>query len=174
MPERPTGTSTSTCGCTSGSHVRPRREPCRIPRSNGDVTASCAWFRLRRQLLRVRDPAAGHLRRDRGAEIWPEANEIDRGSRPAEPQDQPSSGLPLFQEFESFVDGARFRGAWQSNLANVVTVMIGIRNSDKDTNPSASTMTVWRSAPRCGPTSSGCPNSMRKADGRPRPRCRPR
>ena len=69
-------------------------------------------------------------------EIWPEANEIDlrfqdlqnlKISRPV--------GYPLFREFESFVDGARLVVRGNPNLANVVTVMIGIRNSDKDTNP---------------------------------------
>ncbi len=69
-------------------------------------------------------------------EIWPEANEIDlrfqdlqnlKVSRPV--------GYPLFQEYEDFVDGARIAVRGNPNLANVVTVMIGIRNSDKDTNP---------------------------------------
>ena len=41
----------------------------------------------------------------------------------------------VIAEFESFVDGARLAVRGNPNLANVVTVMIGIRNSDKDTNP---------------------------------------
>ena len=69
-------------------------------------------------------------------EIWPEANEVDlrfqdlqnlKISRPV--------GYPLFQEYSNFVDGARVAVRGNPNLANVVTVMIGIRNSDKDTNP---------------------------------------
>ena len=69
-------------------------------------------------------------------EIWPDANAIDlrfqdlqnlKVSRPV--------GYPLFQEWTSFVDGARLSVRGNPNLANVVTVMIGVRNPDKDTNP---------------------------------------
>ena len=71
-------------------------------------------------------------------EIWPVANEVDlrfqdlqnlKISRPV--------GYPLFQEWTNFVDGARFSVRGNPNLANVVTVMIGVRNPDKDTNPFA-------------------------------------
>ena len=71
-------------------------------------------------------------------EIWPQANEVDlqfrdlqnlKISRPV--------GYPLFQEYSNFVDGARVSVRGNPNLANVVTVMIGIRNSDKDENPFA-------------------------------------
>ncbi len=72
-------------------------------------------------------------------EIWPDANAIDlrfqdlqnlKVSRPV--------GYPLFQEWTSFVDGARLSVRGNPNLANVVTVMIGVRNPDKDTNPFSS------------------------------------
>ena len=71
-------------------------------------------------------------------EIWPVANEVDlrfqdlqnlKISRPV--------GYPLFQEWTNFVDGARLSVRGNPNLANVVTVMIGVRNPDKDTNPFA-------------------------------------
>ena len=68
-------------------------------------------------------------------EIWPQANEIDlrfqdlqnlKISRPV--------GYPLFQEYERIEGSERFVVKGNPNLANVVTVMIGIRNSDKDEN----------------------------------------
>ncbi len=69
-------------------------------------------------------------------EIWPQANEIDlrfqdlqtlKVSRPV--------GYPLFQEFERIEGAERYVVKGNPNLANVVTVMIGIRNSDKDEGP---------------------------------------
>ena len=71
-------------------------------------------------------------------EIWPQANEIDlrfqdlqtlKISRPV--------GYPLFQEYERLEGNVRYAVRGNPNLANVVTVMIGIRNSDKDTTPFA-------------------------------------
>ena len=43
-------------------------------------------------------------------------------------------GYPLFQEYERLEGGVRYAVRGNPNLANVVTVMIGIRNSDKDVN----------------------------------------
>ena len=108
-------------------------------------------------------------------EIWPVANEVDlrfqdlqnlKISRPV--------GYPLFQEWTNFVDGARLSVRGNPNLANVVTVMIGVRNPTRTRTPLRWTTTAWRSAPSCGPTSCVSPSSTRRADGRPPRRCRPR
>ncbi len=70
--------------------------------------------------------------------IWPEANNIDiefrklqnlKISRPV--------GYPLFQEYSTLDGSSRLTVKGNPNLANVVTVMIGIRNPDRDENPFA-------------------------------------
>jgi cell surface protein SprA len=67
--------------------------------------------------------------------IWPEENNMDvellklqnlKINRP--------SGQPLFKEYSEFDGVARLSVKGNPNLANVVMVMIGIRNPDKDTN----------------------------------------
>jgi len=70
--------------------------------------------------------------------IWPDANAIDiefrklqnlKLSRPI--------GYPLFQAYSELDETARITVKGNPNLANVVTVMIGIRNLDRDDNPFA-------------------------------------
>ena len=67
--------------------------------------------------------------------IWPMINNMDielqklqnlKINRPV--------GQPIFQEYTEFDGIARMSVKGNPNLANVVTVMIGIRNPDKDTN----------------------------------------
>ena len=67
--------------------------------------------------------------------IWPITNNMDielqklqnlKINRP--------SGQPLFQEYSEYDGVARMSVKGNPNLANVVTVMIGIRNPDKDSN----------------------------------------
>jgi hypothetical protein len=67
--------------------------------------------------------------------IWPDENNMDielqklqnlKISRP--------SGHPIFQEYFNYDEGARIAVKGNPNLANVVMVMIGIRNPDRDTN----------------------------------------
>ncbi|PCJ81764.1 MAG: hypothetical protein COA49_04475 [Bacteroidetes bacterium] len=67
--------------------------------------------------------------------IWPQANNMDielqklqnlKINRPV--------GQPLFQEYSEYDGVARISVKGNPNLANVVTVMIGIRNPDKDSN----------------------------------------
>ena len=68
--------------------------------------------------------------------IWPAANNVDiefvklqnlKIKRPA--------GFPLFQEFWEMDGNVRLSVRGNPNLANVVMVMIGVRNTDKDANP---------------------------------------
>ncbi len=67
--------------------------------------------------------------------IWPMANNMDielqklqslKINRPV--------GQPIFQEYTEYDGVARMSVKGNPNLANVVTVMIGIRNPDKDSN----------------------------------------
>jgi len=70
--------------------------------------------------------------------IWPEANNIEiefkklqnlKTTRP--------TGYPLLQEFIQADGEARIKIKGNPNLANVVTVMIGVRNPKQDNNPYA-------------------------------------
>jgi cell surface protein SprA len=69
-------------------------------------------------------------------EIWPESNEMNielkklqnlKTERPA--------GFSLLQEYSKMDGRTRLKVKGNPNLANVVVVMIGIRNPDKDENP---------------------------------------
>ena len=69
-------------------------------------------------------------------EIWPTENEIDleftslqnvKLARPA--------GYPAFLEFSQMEDGRRVTVKGNPNLANVITIMIGVRNPLRDNNP---------------------------------------
>lgn len=71
-------------------------------------------------------------------EIWPEENNVDlefallQNLKLARP-----SGYPPFLEFEQIIDGKRFAVKGNPNLANVITIMIGVRNPMREGNPFA-------------------------------------
>lgn len=73
-------------------------------------------------------------------EIWPEENNIDlefallqnlKLARPA--------GYPNFLEFTQMVDDRQIKVKGNPNLANIITIMIGVRNPLRDDNPFAAT-----------------------------------
>lgn len=81
-------------------------------------------------------------------EIWPEENEIDlefqllqnlKLARPA--------GFPAFQEFTQVIDGRQVKVKGNPNLANVIVIMIGVRNPQRDNNPFVA---IDDGLPKCG------------------------
>ncbi len=73
-------------------------------------------------------------------DIWPEENEIDfeftlfqnlKLARPA--------GYPPFLEFTQMADGKQIKVKGNPNLANIITIMIGVRNPLRDENPFSTT-----------------------------------
>lgn len=69
-------------------------------------------------------------------EIWPDENEIDiefkqlQDLKLARPQ-----GYPAFLEFTEVRDGAQLKVKGNPNLANVIMIMVGVRNPLQDENP---------------------------------------
>ena len=84
-------------------------------------------------------------------QIWPEANNVEidftkfQNLKLARP-----TGYPSFQEFTQMDGESQFKVKGNPNLANVIVVMIGVRNPQQDENPFTSTddglakcMNVW-------------------------------
>lgn len=72
-------------------------------------------------------------------DIWPLANEMDIDLKKLQNlKVERPSGYSLLQEYIKMDGDARMRVKGNPNLANVVVVMIGLRNPDKDENPFSS------------------------------------
>lgn len=72
-------------------------------------------------------------------EIWPDANEMDIELKLLQNlKTERPPGFSLLQEYTKMNENARLKVKGNPNLANVVVVMIGIRNPDKDDNPFSS------------------------------------
>ncbi len=66
-------------------------------------------------------------------EIWPEANNVDIEFRKFQNlKIERPPGFPLFEEYVTMDGKARLAVKGNPNLANVATVMVGVRNTDKD------------------------------------------
>ena len=141
MRERLTTTST-TCGCTNASNVC-ARQPGRQDEMNRGRNVCPFERRLRPELLRVRDSQADPI--DVAAldeyDIWPLENNIDisldslRLLSLQKLQNRYVDGEVSTTGVYSVVDaGGKRRLSVKGNptLSNVVTVMVGIRNPDKD------------------------------------------